>query len=113
MSVKVEVNEKKLLALIDGEVDHHSAKSIRTVIDAAIENNQPNQVILDFSAVTFMDSSGIGLVMGRYKIMQAIGGIVTIQNPPTHIKKVMQIAGLDKIASINNTKVGLKDENIK
>lgn len=113
MSVKVEVNEKKLLALIEGDVDHHTAKSIRSVIDTAIEQNQPNQTILDFSAVTFMDSSGIGLVMGRYKIMQEIGGTVIIQNPPNHIKKVMIIAGLDKIASIINTKVGLKDENIK
>jgi len=113
MSVKVEVNDKSLLALISGEVDHHTAKSIRSEIDSSIEKNQPNKVILDFSAVTFMDSSGIGLVMGRYKIMQGVGGTVSIQNPPTHIKKVMQIAGLDKIASINNSKVGLKDENIK
>ena len=106
MSVKVEIKERTLLALISGEVDHHTAKSIRSEIDSAIEINQPSQTILDFSEVTFMDSSGIGLVMGRYKIMQGIGGTVAIQNPPNNIKKVMQLAGLDKIASINNTKVG-------
>ena len=53
-----------------------------------------------------MDSSGIGLVMGRYKIMQTLGGTVAIQSPPEHIKKVMRLAGLDKIANIINTKVG-------
>ena len=106
MSVKVEVKDKTVVAFIDGEVDHHTAKGIRSEIDSAIEANQPNQTVLDFSAVTFMDSSGIGLVMGRYKIMQEIGGTVTIQNPPSHIKRVMQIAGLDKIACITNSKVG-------
>ncbi len=108
MSVKVELNEKNkvLIAMISGDVDHHSAKSIRSEIDSTIEQYQPNQTVLDFSGVTFMDSSGIGLVMGRYKIMQSIGGTVVIQNPPNHIKKVMQLAGLDKIATINNIKVG-------
>lgn len=106
MSVSLEVKEKELIAYISGDVDHHTAKGIRGEIDTYIEKIHPDKTILDFSAVTFMDSSGIGLVMGRYKIMQGIGGTVVIQNPPLNIKKVMQLAGLDKIASINNTKAG-------
>ena len=107
MSVLVEVEEKTVIAYISGEVDHHTAKSIRSEIDAKIESTVPEKVILDFSGVTFMDSSGIGLVMGRYKIMKGLNGTVVIQNPPNNIKKVMQLAGLNKIASINNTKVGM------
>lgn len=106
MPVLLEVKENTLVAYISGEVDHHTAKSIRSEIDSEIERINPEKVILDFSAVTFMDSSGIGLVMGRYKIMQTLGGTVAIQNPPEHIKKVMRLAGLDKIANIINTKVG-------
>lgn len=104
MAVLLEHNEKTLIAYISGEVDHHTAKSIRSEIDANIENTNPKKVVLDFADVSFMDSSGIGLVMGRYKIMKSAGGTVSIQNPPVQIKKVMQLAGLDKIASINNTK---------
>lgn len=104
MAVLLEHNEKTLIAYISGEVDHHTAKSIRSEIDANIENTNPEKVVLDFADVSFMDSSGIGLVMGRYKIMKSAGGTVSIQNPPVQIKKVMQLAGLDKIASINNTK---------
>lgn len=106
MSVLLEVKEKTLFAYLSGEIDHHTAKTIRFEIDAAINANQPFKTVLDFSAVTFMDSSGIGLVMGRYKVMQGIGGTVCIQNPPSHIRKVMQLAGLDKLAYISNTKVG-------
>ena len=104
MAVLLEHNEKTLIAYISGEVDHHTAKSIRSEIDSNIESTNPEKVVLDFADVSFMDSSGIGLVMGRYKIMKSSGGTVSIQNPPVQIRKVMQLAGLDKIASINNTK---------
>ncbi len=109
--VKTDISERILYAYISGEVDHHTAKGIRTQIDSEIEKNSPMQIVLDFSAVTFMDSSGIGLVMGRYKIMQETGGSVIIQNPPQSIKKVMMLAGLDKIAAIINSKAGFKNEN--
>ena len=100
MPVNIEFKENEMIAFISGELDHHTAKSIRAVIDAGIESKKPQKVFLDFSGVTFMDSSGIGLVMGRYKVMQNIGGSVIIANPPSHIKKIMHIAGLDKNANI-------------
>ncbi len=112
MSVEIENNEKSLVAYISGDLDHHTAKNIRTQIDIEIGNKSPKTVALDFSRVTFMDSSGIGLVMGRFKIMQERGGIVVIQNPPPHIKKVMLLAGLNKIAKIT-TKAGADNEDIK
>lgn len=111
--VRIEISDRVLYAYISGDVDHHTAKGIRAQIDSEIEKYCPIQTVLDFSAVTFMDSSGIGLVMGRYKIMQEIGGSVIVQNPPVSIKKVMQLAGLDKIAAIINSKAGYKNENIE
>lgn len=102
MSVKIMNEDSKIIALLSGEIDHHNAKTLRQDIDFALRENQPEELILDFSEVGFMDSSGIGLVMGRYKLMQEIGGSLIVRNPPAHIKKVMRLSGIDRLASICN-----------
>ncbi len=105
-----EVEEKsKLTAYISGEIDHHSAKSIRKEIDINIEKLNPTNLYLDFSKVDFMDSSGIGLVMGRYKLQSQRGGKVFIQNPPPLIKKVMLVAGINKLAKIVSIDIPLSE----
>lgn len=102
MSVKIINEDNKVIALLSGEIDHHNAKSLRQDIDFSLRENQPEELIMDFSKVGFMDSSGIGLVMGRYKLMQEIGGNLVVRNPPPHIKKVMRLSGIDRLASICN-----------
>jgi stage II sporulation protein AA (anti-sigma F factor antagonist) len=100
MPVIIDTDEHEIIAHLSGEIDHHCAKEIRTDIDLAIEMHKPEKLILDFTGVTFMDSSGIGLVMGRYKTMKTLGGRVVIENPSAQIKKVMRLAGLDRLAVI-------------
>ena len=100
MSVKIINEDNKVIALLSGEIDHHNAKSLRQDIDFSLRENQPEELIMDFSEVGFMDSSVIGLVMGRYKLMQEIGGNLVVRNPPPHIKKVMRLSGIDRLASI-------------
>lgn len=107
MSVKILEEENRTIAVLSGEIDHHNAKGIRTEVDFALREQQPQELILDFSDVGFMDSSGIGLVMGRYKLMQELNGKVIIRNPPSHIKKVMRLSGLDRLASINSGEEGV------
>ena len=102
MSVKIINEDNKVIALLSGEIDHHNAKSLRQDIDFSLRENQLEELIMDFSEVGFMDSSGIGLVMGRYKLMQEIGGNLVVRNPPPHIKKVMRLSGIDRLASICN-----------
>lgn len=102
MSVKIINEDNKVIALLSGEIDHHNAKSLRQDIDFSLRENQPEELIMDFSEVGFMDSSGIGLVMGRYNLMQEIGGNLVVRNPPPHIKKVMRLSGIDRLASICN-----------
>lgn len=104
-----------LTVYIQGELDHHSAQKIRSRIDGEIQRRSPEFLELDFSGVTFMDSSGIGLVMGRYKLMQQKGGKVLILNPPPSIKKVMMISGISKLAKIITTPqvVAEKSEEVK
>ncbi len=94
-------DDKQILtAFIFGEIDHHTASSIRTEIDMRIEKEKPKELELDFAKVSFMDSSGIGLVMGRYKLMSEKGGVVRVLNPPPPIKRVMTIAGLNRLVKI-------------
>ena len=89
-----------LAAYLTGEIDHHAAQALRREIDAQIDARMPDLLTMDFSGVTFMDSSGIGLVMGRFRLMQETGGKVILQNLPAPLRKVMKLAGLDKLAEI-------------
>ena len=113
MSVAFVYHEDKLTAYIQGELDHHAAKGIRQHIDGEVIRRKPKVLYLDFSKVTFMDSSGIGLVMGRYKLLSEWGGSIVIQNPPPSIKKVMQVAGLAKLAKIITAPVYNTVETVK
>ena len=100
MSVRTETNGKILTAYLDGEIDHHSAKNMRETIDAAIAELMPEMLVLDFKDVSFMDSSGIGLVMGRYKELKKCGGELHIINTTPHITKVMKLAGIERLAKL-------------
>lgn len=102
MQVRLEECEDVLTAYLCGDIDHHSAKGIREKIDAKIDENSPSLLILDFGEVTFMDSSGIGLVMGRFRKMQLFGGEIQITNTPLYISRVMKISGVEKLAKITN-----------
>ncbi len=102
MSVKISAEKNKIVAFLSGEIDHHGALMLRREIDLAVREYNPIELILDFSEVSFMDSSGIGLVMGRYKLMSEIGGKIFVHNPPPHIKKVMKLSGIEKLATICN-----------
>ena len=102
------VSENMLTAYLDGEIDHHSVKPVREEIDNTIDRLQPKALALDFSGVTFMDSSGIGLVMGRYRKIAPYNAQLYVFNPPPSIAKVMRLSGIDKIAKIENPKGGLQ-----
>ena len=105
MSAKIEYKQNKLVVILDGEIDHHTASLIRMGIDDAILKKRPDILILDFGGVTFMDSSGIGLVMGRYKLMKTIGGKITVQNLSPSAYRVMKLAGLERLGEIRQKEV--------
>lgn len=97
MNVKIEENEKKMTAFLSGEIDHHSAKSAREQIDYAVERSGAALLRLDFSEVSFMDSSGVGLVMGRFRLMQSRGGETRLCNATPPVMRMLKLAGLDKL----------------
>lgn len=103
MPVIIEISKDEVKAIIQGELDHHNAGAIRKSIDESVERLRPKLLKIDFSQVSFMDSSGIGLIMGRYNTMQLIGGEVEVDNPPPAINKILKISGIQKLAKIKIT----------
>ena len=95
-------SESELLTVfLSGEIDHCAAERLKERIEALIEKNHPHMLILDFDEVSFMDSSGIGLVMGRYKVLKPLGAELHVTNTSPHIGKVMKLAGLDRLAKMD------------
>lgn len=101
MKMHYDTSKRELLILLDGEIDHHRSALLRNEIDTALYAHMPSVLILDFRDVTFMDSSGIGLIMGRYKIIQPMGGEIQIQNPSAYIGRVLRLAGMERLAKIS------------
>ena len=85
---------------IRGEIDHHTAASIRQGIDATLFEKRPAKLILDLSAVSFMDSSGLGLIMGRYSVMKELGGEMTVWNPSPETRAILTLAGMERLVKI-------------
>lgn len=92
------VNEKEsLAAMLSGEIDHHSSQKMREEIDSCVRQQHPPELILDFGRVEFMDSSGIGLVLGRFRLMQEMDGKLILRNLPAQIRRVMRVAGIENL----------------
>ncbi len=94
-------SEGKLVIYIQRDVDHHVASSLRMEIDRLIAGSSPSSVILDFDAVDFMDSSGVGLIMGRYKKMEELGGEILIRGLNPRCRKLIELSGITKIVNIS------------
>ena len=83
-----------LIARLIGEIDHHSAEELRREIDARLDSCPVEHLCLDFGDVGFMDSSGVGLILGRERRMRSLQGRVTVTQPPAQIQKVLGIANI-------------------
>ena len=86
-----------LLLRLDGELDMNTASLVRQAIDVEIEKRGIRTVILNLEDVRFVDSSGLGVIIGRYKKLLPLGGNIKITNVPPHIYKIMELSGLPKI----------------
>ncbi len=91
---------KTLILRITEEVDQHTADKLRRKLDNEIEVYSPQKVILDCSGITFMDSSGIGMVLGRYKLVKMLGGNFEIINVNKRMKKIFDMSGVSRIITI-------------
>ncbi len=92
-----EKKDKRLTFEIHEDIDEYAVKKIRRRLDNEIERYMPKEVIFDFNKVTFMDSAGIGLVIGRYKLANILGGKVCVMNLTEPIRKIFEMSGILKI----------------
>ena len=95
--MKYQVEENCLTIFLPGELDHHNAEEIRKGADKLIEENHIKCVIFDFQETNFMDSSGIGVMMGRYKMVYLLGGEVWAVHANERMKKILTMSGVTKI----------------
>lgn len=97
MEIKTSKHVDVLTVELSGELDHHGAASIRREIDALIEGTSPKKVRLCLSDVYFCDSSGLGLIMGRYKKTVGAGAEFAVLDPSEAVERIIRISGLEKI----------------
>ena len=100
--IVVTTDGSKLTISPRGEIDHHSARSLRDRIDSEMYDIRPSVLILDLSEIDFMDSSGLGLIMGRYALMKEIGGDVVVCEPSAGVERVLKLAGLERVVRIEH-----------
>ena len=101
MPTRVVCDGNSVTAYLSGEIDHHNAPAARAVIDTYIQKSRPEKLTIDFSSVSFMDSSGVGLVMGRFKNLSSYGGKLDITGLSEQAYKIMRLSGIEKIARIH------------
>lgn len=103
ITAKYTLDEDTLTVSLYGEIDHHSAGTLREEIDAKITQEKPKTLILDLKNIGFMDSSGLGLILGRYSKMKESGGSLKVINPTSGAARVLKLAAADKIIPIEWT----------
>lgn len=100
VNTKYEEKDKLLMIQITEEIDHHTTEKIRRKMDHEIQRYMPRKTIFDFSNVTFMDSAGIGMLIGRYKVVKMFGGNLELIHVKPSIKKIFEMCGILKIIPI-------------
>ena len=96
MELKTGMEDRVLTLWFSGELDHHAAKDVMKKLELAVERYLPRQLVLDFSGVNFMDSSGLAVVMGAQKRMQILGGSAVLRNVPGQARKVLEAANIGR-----------------
>ncbi len=100
MPVTVTIDARAMTALISGEIDHHGAREIMTALDREIDAALPNRLDLDLSGVTFMDSSGIAVLLRARRRMDELDGRLTVVNIPTQPRRVLDAAGVGRVITL-------------
>lgn len=100
MSINITSTPMRLTIALSGEIDHHNVAALRLEADEAIQTSLASNIRIDFGEVTFMDSSGIGFVLGRYRIAESCGANVEVINLSGRLYTMMKLAGLEKLVTL-------------
>ncbi|MGL4797901.1 MAG: STAS domain-containing protein [Cellulosilyticaceae bacterium] len=104
MSIEFIMDENTLIVQLRGEIDHHTCVEIRERVDREYQKRRAKNILFDFSAIAFMDSSGIGLLMGRYRNVAICGGNIGVYNVTTKVDKILSLSGIYKLMKQYDTK---------
>ncbi len=111
MDVKFEKQDGRLTVFLRGEIDHHAAGGLREQIDQAVISGDIHALTLDFAEVSFMDSSGMGLILGRYKRMLARGGTLCVRRMQPRYLAMMKMAGMEKLGILQAEEIETNESN--
>ena len=100
MDTLIEYNKDTMIVRLNGELDQHYAEILRRDIDSRVAHRVIQKIVVDFSKVGFMDSSGIGVIMGRYRLMQSVGGSVNAFGVSERLDKLIEMSGIKRIVSV-------------
>lgn len=100
LTAEIAYKSGTVTARLCGEIDHHTAKGARDTIDKAIYLYRPKKLIISLAAVSFMDSSGLGLILGRIATAEAVSASVTLCDVPPRAMKILNMAGVDRIPDL-------------
>lgn len=98
-----DIKGNELTVTLLGDIDHHSAVDLRRDLDRLLYAVRPARLTLDLSSVEFMDSSGLGLILGRLNLMQELGGELCLSSPTSRVERILHLAGLERILPITKT----------
>ena len=97
MELKFTKKNRTLIVFISGEIDHHTAEKLRTQTDQNLERMKGKNIIFCLQEVDFMDSSGIGVMIGRYKNIQSLQGRIAVACAGEKIQEILSLSGLGKL----------------
>ena len=100
MEINAKSVDRNLLLELSGEIDHHSARNAMREMELAVDAALPKKLVLDMTGVTFMDSSGIALILRSQQRMQLMEGSVVLRNVPEQARRVLDAAGIGRLVSI-------------
>ncbi|MFD3447891.1 anti-sigma F factor antagonist [Microbacteriaceae bacterium 4G12] len=101
--MNLEVKHDILCIRLEGELDHHTAEELRTKITSMLEKNELHHIVLNLEHLTFMDSSGLGVILGRYKHIKSLGGEMVVCAISASVKRLFEISGLFKIIRLEES----------
>ena len=102
MQTKFYEKDKLLLVKMTEEIDDNSVQKIRRRVDYEIERHMPKRVVFDVNSVTFMDSAGIGFIIGRYKFVTMLGGKLELANLTQSVRKIFEMSGILKLIPVTD-----------
>ncbi|WP_166239240.1 anti-sigma F factor antagonist [Paenibacillus turpanensis] len=103
LHIQLEHHRKALIVRLAGELDHHTAETVRNQIDDAIRRHDATHIILSLKELSFMDSSGLGVILGRYKAISAKGGKMVMCDVSPSVARLFEMSGLFKILSVEKS----------